>query len=94
MGGRGGKKGPNATPGSQSRCSRTLREESNGKKQGSVNVKSMCKLDHLKNLAVWAADEASVPSLGAFFGERLAATSEALSVRPDPSLFICERLNL
>lgn len=90
MGGRGGKKkGPNSTPGSQPL---TLREESSRKKQGNVNAKTMCKLDHLKNLAAWAAEEASVPSLAAFFGERLAATSEALSIRPDPALFVCERL--
>ncbi|KAI3468808.1 hypothetical protein Pfo_025471 [Paulownia fortunei] len=92
MGGKGGKKkGLNATPGSQPRVSMTLREESSGKKQGNVNAKTMCKLDHLKNLAVWAAAEASVPSLGAFFGERLAATTEVLGLRPDPSLFVCER---
>ncbi|KAH6761532.1 hypothetical protein C2S52_018965 [Perilla frutescens var. hirtella] len=62
-----------------------------GMKHGNVNAKSMCKIDHLKNLALWAAAEASVPSLGAFFGERLAATSEALGLRADPSLFVCER---
>ncbi|KAL8531413.1 hypothetical protein ACS0TY_008136 [Phlomoides rotata] len=92
MGGRGAKKkGSNATPGSQPRISSTLREKSSGKKQGNVNAKTMCKLDHLKDLAVWAAAEASVPSLGAFFGERLAATNEALGIRADPSLFVCER---
>ncbi|XP_011080956.1 uncharacterized protein LOC105164092 [Sesamum indicum] len=92
MTGKGGKKkGPNAGAGSQPRVSMTLREESTGKKQGSVNFKSMCKLDHMKNLAVWAAAEASIPSLGAFFGERLAAASEALGIRSDPSLFVCER---
>ncbi|KAK6137483.1 hypothetical protein DH2020_028736 [Rehmannia glutinosa] len=91
MGGRGKKKGLNATPGSQPRVSMTLREESSGKKHGNVNAKTMCKLDHLKNLAVWAATEASVPSLGAFFGERLAATTETLGIRADPSLFVCER---
>ncbi|KAK6137466.1 hypothetical protein DH2020_028823 [Rehmannia glutinosa] len=91
MGGRGKKKGLNATPGSQPRVSMTLREESSGKKHGNVNAKTMCKLDHLKNLAVWAATEASVPSLGAFFGERLAATTETLGIRADPSLFLCER---
>ncbi|KAL2238221.1 UNVERIFIED_CONTAM: hypothetical protein Sindi_1013800, partial [Sesamum indicum] len=91
MTGKGGKKkGPNAGAGSQPRVSMTLREESTGKKQGSVNFKSMCKLDHMKNLAVWAAAEASIPSLGAFFGERLAAASEALGIRSDPSLFVCE----
>ncbi|XP_027092305.1 uncharacterized protein [Coffea arabica] len=69
----------------------TMREESSGKKQSSVNPKSMLKLDHLKNLAIWATAEASVCSLGAFFGHRLAATAEALGVPPDPSLFSCQR---
>ncbi|KAL0329801.1 UNVERIFIED_CONTAM: hypothetical protein Sradi_4966800 [Sesamum radiatum] len=92
MGGKGGKKkGRNAAAGAQPRVSMTLREESTGKKQGNVNFKTMCKLDHMKNLAVWAAAEASIPSLGAFFGERLAAASEALGIRADPSLFVCER---
>ncbi|KAL8064179.1 hypothetical protein ABFX02_01G074000 [Erythranthe guttata] len=92
MGGRGGKKkGHNEMPGSQPHVSTTLREESIGKKQGSVNAKTMCKLDHLKSLAAWSATEASIPSLGAFFGERLAATNEALGLRADPSSFLCER---
>ncbi|PIN15107.1 hypothetical protein CDL12_12257 [Handroanthus impetiginosus] len=91
MGGKGGKKRLNAAPGLHSHVSMTLREESSGKKQGNVNAKTMCKLDHLKNLAVWSATEASVPSLGAFFGERLAATTEALGLRADPALFVCER---
>lgn len=92
MGGNGrNKKGPNATTGFQSRISMTLREESSGKKHRNVNATTMCKIDHLKNLALWAATEASVPSLGAFLGERLAATTDALNLRADPSLFICGR---
>ncbi|KAL1551912.1 hypothetical protein AAHA92_12780 [Salvia divinorum] len=89
MGGK--KKGSNSAPGSRPRGSMTLREESTGKKHGNVNAKTMCKIDHLKNLALWAAAEASVPSLGAFFGERLSATNEALGLRADPSIFVCER---
>ncbi|CAA0820499.1 Unknown protein [Striga hermonthica] len=85
------KNGPNATSRSQARLSVTLREETSGKKHGNVNPKTMCKLDHLKNIAVWAAVEASVPSLGAFLGERLAATTEALGLRADPASFVCER---
>ncbi|KAG6404182.1 hypothetical protein SASPL_136422 [Salvia splendens] len=68
----------------------TLREESARKRHGNINAKTMCKIDHLKELALWAA-EASVPSLAAFFAERLSATNEALGVRGDPSLFVCER---
>lgn len=84
----GGKtKGPNLVAGSQPRGSMTLREESTGKKHGTVNAKTMCKVDHLKYLT----SKASVPSLGAFFGERLAATTEALGLRSDPSFFVCER---
>ncbi|KAL1541820.1 hypothetical protein AAHA92_25994 [Salvia divinorum] len=68
----------------------TRREESTRKRNGNVNAKTTCKIDHLKGLALWAA-EASVPSLGAFFGERLSATNEALGVRGSSSLFVCER---
>lgn len=89
MGGK--KKGSDSAPGSRPRGSMTLREESTGKKLGNVNAKTMCKIDHLKDLALWAA---SVPSLGAFFGERLSATNEALGLRGDPSIFVCERLSL
>ncbi|KAL6549988.1 hypothetical protein OROMI_020476 [Orobanche minor] len=95
MGGNGrNKKGPNATTGFHPRISMTLREEASGKKHGNVNAKTMCKVDHLKNLALWAATEASVPSLGAFLGERLAATTDALNLRADPSMFICGRVVL
>ncbi|XP_057462944.1 uncharacterized protein LOC130753039 isoform X1 [Actinidia eriantha] len=83
------KKTPNPSSGSQHSIS--LREESSGKRQTSVNVKSMLKLEHAQNLAVWAASEASIPSLGAFFGHRLAALGEALGSSPDPSLFPCQR---
>lgn len=92
MGGAGGKKGSNLASGSQPRGSSTLREESTGKKHTNVNAKTMCKIDHLKDLALWAAAEPSIPSLGAFYGERFAATNEALGLRSDPSLFVCERL--
>ncbi|KAL3635554.1 hypothetical protein CASFOL_020101 [Castilleja foliolosa] len=87
-----GRKGRNSNAtGSQPHTSMTMRDQSSGKKQVNVNAKTMCKLDHLKSIAVWASTEASVPSLGAFLGERLAATTEALGLRADPSLFVCER---
>lgn len=95
MGKRGGKqKGPVVTSGHQSGIS--LREESSGKKQtkgGSNNVKSILKLQHLQKLAVWASGEASIPSLGAFFGHRLASCGEAMGIPPDPSLFPCQRFD-
>ncbi|KAL2533372.1 RNAse P [Abeliophyllum distichum] len=81
----------NAASRSQPQISMTVREESTGKKQGNVNAKTMLNLDHLKNLAIWASGEAVIPSLGAFLGERLAASNEALSIHADPSLFLCER---
>nr|GLL44910.1 uncharacterized protein LOC109166698 [Ipomoea trifida]GMD76391.1 uncharacterized protein LOC109166698 [Ipomoea batatas]GMD81080.1 uncharacterized protein LOC109166698 [Ipomoea batatas] len=56
----------------------TPRQKPKGNKQSHVNAKLMLKLEHIKNLAVWASGEASIPSLGAFFGNRLAASSEAL----------------
>ncbi|CAI9109794.1 OLC1v1009696C1 [Oldenlandia corymbosa var. corymbosa] len=69
----------------------TSREQSTGKKNGGVNIKSMLKIDHLKSLSTWASSEVCIPSLGAFFGQRLATTAEALGVPPDPSLFPCQR---
>ncbi|KAM7523711.1 hypothetical protein LguiA_013613 [Lonicera macranthoides] len=83
------KKSPNVFCGSQASIS--LREESTGKKQTNVNAKTMLKVEHVKNLSVWASGEASIPSLGAFFGHRLAASTEALGIPPDPSLFTCQR---
>ncbi|KAH0694930.1 hypothetical protein KY285_022027 [Solanum tuberosum] len=70
----------------------TLREESGvKKKQTHVNAKSMLKLEHIKDIATWASGEGSIPSLGAFFGQRLAVSTESLGVPPDPSLFTCQR---
>lgn len=89
------KKGPMRAVSSHSRVQQapsiTLREESYGKQHKPVSVKSMLKFDHIKALALWAGVEASIPSLSAFFGHRLAATAEALDVPPDPSLFSCQR---
>ncbi|WMV43894.1 hypothetical protein MTR67_037279, partial [Solanum verrucosum] len=70
----------------------TLREESGvKKKQTHVNAKSMLKLEHIKDIATWASGESSIPSLGAFFWQRLAVSAESLGVPPDPSLFTCQR---
>ncbi|KAL5816581.1 hypothetical protein ACOSQ3_024959 [Xanthoceras sorbifolium] len=91
MGKRGGaKRAPSTQSGSFKHLS--LREEKTGKKQTNpTNVKSKLKLEHLQRLAVWAGGRASVPSLAAFFGHRLAAENEALGLQPDPSLFSCQR---
>ncbi|PHU05638.1 hypothetical protein BC332_26460 [Capsicum chinense] len=71
----------------------TLREKLCGKKKKEthVNAKSILKLEHIKNLATWVSGEASIPSLGAFFGQKLAASAESLGVLTDPSLFTCQR---
>ncbi|KAH0643230.1 hypothetical protein KY290_034828 [Solanum tuberosum] len=70
----------------------TLREESGvKKKQTHVNAKLMLKLEHIKDIAAWASGEGSIPSLGAFFGQRLAVSTESLGLPPDPSLFTCQR---
>ncbi|KAI3691790.1 hypothetical protein L6452_31592 [Arctium lappa] len=88
-----GKKGsskkalPATTSGPQ--MSVTIREASTGKKH--TNVKSSLKLQHIKNLAMWATCDAAIPSLGAFFGHHFAASSEALGTPIDPSLFTCQR---
>jgi len=93
MGKRGGQKRESnggATPSFGLHTSLSLREEASGRKQ-SHNPKSLLKLKHLQNLAEWATNEASIPSLGAFFGCRFAEFGEALGIRPDPSLFPCQR---
>ncbi|CAI9291179.1 unnamed protein product [Lactuca saligna] len=82
-----GKKGSTAISGPQ--MSVTIREASTGKKH--TNAKSSLKLQHIKNLAMWATHDASIPSLGAFFGHHFAASSEALATPVDPSLFTCQR---
>ncbi|KAL0012892.1 hypothetical protein SO802_008000 [Lithocarpus litseifolius] len=73
----------------------SLREEITGKKQtrggNSINSKSMLKLEHLQKLATWASGEAAFHSLGALFGQRLAAVTEATGAPPNHSLFSCER---
>ncbi|KAK4748650.1 hypothetical protein SAY87_015236 [Trapa incisa] len=75
----------------------SLREEATGFKPTAArsgyarNPRTMAKLQHLQNLAVWAAGEGSIPSQGAFFGRRLATVAESLGVPPDPSLFSCQR---
>ncbi|KAJ4712067.1 RNAse P, Rpr2/Rpp21 subunit [Melia azedarach] len=91
MGKRGGDRRTSNLP-SVSHKPLSLREEKAGKKQTNmVNVKSKLKLKHFQNLAVWASGEASVPSLAALFGHRLASANEALGLQPDPSLFSCQR---
>ena len=79
----GGKKGPALIFGSNNSIS--LREETTGRKQtkgGSSNVKSVLKVRHLESLATWASGDASIPSLSAFFGHRLASVGEILGVAP------------
>lgn len=64
-------------------------------KGGNHNPRSLLRLEHLQNLASWATEEASIPSLAAFFGRQFASSAEALGVPLDPSaLFQCQRLVL
>ncbi|KAK4276265.1 hypothetical protein QN277_019233 [Acacia crassicarpa] len=90
----GGKRLPNSTSGPQNPIS--LREEATGKlqKKTGSNAKSMLKLEHLKNLALLASREVSIPSLGAFYGQCFASAEEAMGVSPDPSLLTCERCEI
>ncbi|XP_010255395.1 PREDICTED: uncharacterized protein LOC104596076 [Nelumbo nucifera] len=72
----------------------TIREESSGRKLnkgGSNNAKSILKREHLQKLALWTGGEAAIPSLGAFFGHRLAAWGEAMGTPLESSLFPCQR---
>ncbi|KAJ1416120.1 RNAse P, Rpr2/Rpp21 subunit [Sesbania bispinosa] len=88
---RGAKKFPNSEPGSHTPIS--LREEATGKIQTkpASNIKSILRIEHLKKLAVWATNDAPIPSLGAFYGQHLATLAEAAGVPPDPSLITCQR---
>ncbi|VFQ98627.1 unnamed protein product [Cuscuta campestris] len=88
-----GKKGPNSREGSGGVTfgSSTIRHDWNARKPSHVNPKLMVKVDHMKNLAVWASGVASIPPLSTFFGTRLAAYSESLGLAPDPSLVSCQR---
>ncbi|KAI3870111.1 hypothetical protein MKX03_021584 [Papaver bracteatum] len=52
--------------------------------------RSILKTKHLEKLGLWAAD-ASIPPLGAFFGQRLASSCESLGTPVDPSLLLCQR---
>lgn len=93
MGKRGGVKKLPIAP-TLSHSSVSLREETSGKIQAkgvSRNPRSFLKLEHLQKLAVWASGEASIPSLGAFFGRQFAAAGEILGVSPDPSIIQCQR---
>lgn len=69
----------------------TLRQEITGKIKPKVPNNVKVYLNHLENLATWASGQPSIPSLAAFFGQRLAAAAESLAVTPDASLFLCQR---
>nr|XP_043629116.1 uncharacterized protein LOC122600464 [Erigeron canadensis] len=87
-----GKKGSSnkaAAAASRPHMSVTIKEALTGKKH--INAKSSLKLQHLKDLAVWASHDAAIPPLGAFFGHHFAAASEALTAPVDPSLLTCQR---
>lgn len=88
---KGNKKKGATNPTSGPQDSITLRQEITGKIQPKVsnNVKSY--LNHLENLATWASGQASIPSLAAFYGRRLAAAAESSAVPPNPSLILCQR---
>ncbi|KAK6926269.1 Ribonuclease P subunit, Rpr2/Snm1/Rpp21 [Dillenia turbinata] len=89
--GRGKTKGGNTVSGIQHPV--TMRQEAGGRMKHVTNhnPKVMLKMDHLQKLAVWASGEASLPSLGALFGHRLAALGESLGVPTVASLFSCQR---
>ncbi|CAL0331988.1 unnamed protein product [Lupinus luteus] len=69
------------------------REEGTGNIQTrpSNNAKSMMRLNHLKQLAFWATNEAPIPSLGAFYCHQLANMTEAMGLPNDPSFLTCQR---
>ncbi|KAF9624464.1 hypothetical protein IFM89_011472 [Coptis chinensis] len=60
-----------------------------GKKAG--DLKSILRMQHLQNIAVWAGGEAGMPSYAAFLGNRLGNCSEASSIPIDSSFIPCQR---
>ncbi|XP_020527053.1 uncharacterized protein LOC18423026 [Amborella trichopoda] len=75
---------------------RTIREEIKGKKasniSGTHNLNSLKRIQHLHRLATWFSGKASVPSLGALLGHRLAAHEKALGIPPiESTFFSCQR---
>ncbi|XP_050235966.1 uncharacterized protein LOC126686001 isoform X2 [Mercurialis annua] len=95
----GKKRGAKMSPQISTRSSHTpitLRQETTGRIQiqGTKNVRDpkFLRLEHLKNIAVWASREPSIPSLlSATYGRQYAAAAEALGIPPDTSLIQCER---
>ncbi|KAL1294916.1 hypothetical protein HN51_055761 [Arachis hypogaea] len=71
----------------------SLREEATGKihKKPRATTRSLVEVEHLEKIAVWASHEAQIPSLGAFYGQRLATVAEANGITPDSSLITCHR---
>ncbi|KAL2611417.1 hypothetical protein R1flu_023109 [Riccia fluitans] len=57
--------------------------------QNSGNQPGFLKVQYLAKVAEWAAT--TVPNLGAFFGQRMAAASEALAIPPPTSYALCQR---
>ncbi|TYK16632.1 Rpr2 domain-containing protein [Cucumis melo var. makuwa] len=88
---KGNTKRGSSNPTSGPQNSITLRQEATGKIKPKVSNNAKVYLNHLENLATWASGQPSLPSLAAFFGQRLAAAAESLAVAPDPSLFLCAR---
>ncbi|KAK9110570.1 hypothetical protein Sjap_018630 [Stephania japonica] len=74
----------------------TLREEVMGRKlfkgrAGPSNPKSNAKMQHFRNLSLWASTEVALPPLTALFGRHFATCQEAAGMPRDPSLFQCQR---
>lgn len=57
--------------------------------QFSGNHAGHLKVQYLAQIANWAST--AVPNLGAYFGQRLAAASEALSIPPPTPHSLCQR---
>ncbi|KAJ4828828.1 hypothetical protein Tsubulata_008907 [Turnera subulata] len=90
MSNKGSAQPPPATPNTSFRRV-TNRELSTGRLEPTRDVKSLLRLDHLRNLATWASGDASIPSLGAYLGNLYAATAETLAAEPHPSTVLCQR---
>ncbi|KAL9271610.1 hypothetical protein AKJ16_DCAP23420 [Drosera capensis] len=82
----------NTTPGTdpRNRSTPTMREEASGKKKKVTDERSMLKLKHLENLAIWAARECVIGSLGAVYGRRFAELGDGLGVEGEAGLVSCQ----
>ena len=78
--------------GKRDQSSNQKRNKKNNNKGVSVKATDMLRIEHLERCAVWAASDAKIPSLAAFYGHSLALARESLGLPLNHTLFQCQRL--